>query len=74
MRALDIRGNFGARAAAERSADGRCDLQRMGREIALGLADGERPVFVWGVQQTGTALYASDMLNGIWNLRVPKHP
>jgi hypothetical protein len=68
VRALDIRGDLATCTAAQKSADGRCDLGKMGREIARGLQSGT-PVYIWGVQFIGTNVYASDMLNGLWKLR-----
>jgi hypothetical protein len=67
VRALDVRGDLASCAAAQRDATGRCDLGKMGRELARGLTD-RGPVFVWGVQREGSFVYASDMLNGIWKL------
>lgn len=67
VRALDIRGDLASCDATARSADGRCDLARMGREVGRGLQEGQ-PVHVWGVQRIGTHVYASDMLNGLWKL------
>jgi hypothetical protein len=71
VRALDIRGDLGNCSAAERAPppDGRCDLSLMGREAARGLDTGD-PVYVWGVDHVGTALYASDMLSGLFKLDV----
>lgn len=71
VRALDIRGDLGACTAAQRTADGRCDLTRMGRELARGLSG--QGAYVWGVEYVpggpgGDALYASDMLGGLWKL------
>jgi hypothetical protein len=68
VRALDVRGDLAGCTAGERAPDGRCDLGRMGRELAHGL--GDRNVFVWGVHRVGGALYASDMNNGLWKLDV----
>src|SRR3954468_9969942 len=67
IRAIDITGDLSVCDAAAKSSDGRCDLGKMGREIAHGLGD-VGPVYVWGVQYTGASVYASDMLNGIWKL------
>jgi hypothetical protein len=67
VRALDIRGDLSACSAAERDGLGRCDLARMGREVAHGLVD-EGSVHIWGVHFVGGRLYASDMLNGLWVL------
>jgi hypothetical protein len=68
VRALDVRGDLGACTAAQRAPDGRCDLARMDRELARGLLDQGRDVYVWGVALEGGALYASDMPNGLWKL------
>ena len=40
----------------------------MKRERATALAD--RVVFIWGVAIQGNALYASDMLNGVWRIDI----
>ena len=72
VRALDVRGNLESCTVAQQVTTGtltRCDLRAMGREIGRGLADGTPPVYVWGVQLSGGALYASDMLNGLWKLQ-----
>ena len=66
VRALNIRGDLGTCTAAEKAPDGRCDLVLMKRERAFALND--RTVFVWGVALAGNALYASDMLAGLWKL------
>lgn len=65
---LDVRGDLGTCDASVKSADGRCDLGKMGRELARGLADVGFPVYVWGVQSVGANIYASDMFNGLWKL------
>lgn len=67
VRAIDVNGDLSSCDAASRSADGRCDLARMGREVAHGLGD-VGSVYIWGVQLSGGRIYASDMLNGIWKL------
>lgn len=67
VRAIDITGDLSSCDAADKSLDGRCDLARMGRELAHG-PSGMGPVFIWGVQLVGLRVYASDMLNGIWKL------
>ncbi len=72
VRALDVRGDLGSCTPAQQVTTGtttRCDLRAMGREIGRGLADGTPPVYVWGVQLSGGALYASDMLNGLGKLQ-----
>ena len=74
VRALDVRGDLGACTAAQKSADGRCDLARMGRELAanldadLGVPGLDKP-YVWGVHYESGYVYASDMVNGLWKLR-----
>ena len=40
----------------------------MGRTIAVGLRSVAQ-AYVWGVQYTGSSLYASDMVNGLWKLQ-----
>ena len=67
VRVLDIKGDLSSCDAANRSADGRCDLGRMGREAAHWLGT-PQSVYVWGVHHSGGRVYASDMLNGIWKL------
>jgi hypothetical protein len=67
VRALDIRGDLATCTAAQKSPDGRCDLMKMGREIAAG-PQAAGPVYVWGVHFDGSFVYASDMLNGLWKL------
>ena len=72
VRALNVRGDLGSCTPAQQVTTGtttRCDLRAMGREVGRGLADGTPPVYVWGVQLSGGALYASDMLNGLWKLQ-----
>lgn len=68
VRVLDINGDLSSCSPAQRSSDGRCDLARMGREVASGLS-GEGQVYVWGVHLVNGIVYASDMLNGLWALR-----
>ncbi|MGQ0539512.1 MAG: LVIVD repeat-containing protein [Gemmatimonadaceae bacterium] len=69
VRAIDVRGDLSACAANQKFADGRCDLEKMGRVRAIGLLDRGKPVYVWGVHFSGSHVYASDMLNGLWKLR-----
>jgi hypothetical protein len=73
VRAIDIRGDLSSCDAANQSADGRCDLARMGREISHWAGDGYS-IYVWGVQLSGGRVYASDMLNGIWKLSEASFP
>jgi hypothetical protein len=77
VRAIDVRGDLGTCPASAKVGTGnpaviRCDLRLMGRELAVGLLDAPRSVYVWGVQYAGGDVYASDMLNGIWKLRAAK--
>jgi hypothetical protein len=65
---LNIRGDLGSCSADQKSVDGRCDLRKMGRLKGTGLLDRGMPVYVWGVHFVGNAVYASDMLNGLWKL------
>ena len=68
VRAIDITGDLSSCDGADRDPTyGRCDLAKMGRELAHGLTE-QQPVYVWGVQLSGGRVYASDMLNGIWKL------
>jgi hypothetical protein len=72
VRALNVRGDLETcSGTAQVTAGGltRCDLGAMGREVGRGLTDGQAPVYVWGVQLSDGALYASDMLNGLWKLQ-----
>ncbi|MEP6618173.1 MAG: hypothetical protein ABJE47_02615 [bacterium] len=79
VRALDVRGDLGTCTDAQRSVPlGSsailCDLRKMGRELGIGLLDQGTPVYVWGVQYLDGAVYASDMINGIWKLRPVSRP
>lgn len=67
VRVIDITGDLSSCDAANKSPDGRCDLRRMGREVAHWLGT-PQSVYVWGVHHSGGRVYASDMLNGIWKL------
>jgi len=73
VRAIDVRGDLGKCTPAQQVGTSgnvtRCDLKRMNREMAIGLLDRGKPVYVWGVQLSGGFVYASDMLNGIWKLK-----
>jgi hypothetical protein len=77
VRALDIRGDLGTCDASQKNLDAssnlsRCDLRLMGRELAIGLQDQAKPVYIWGVQYLAGSVYASDMVNGIWKLKAAK--
>jgi hypothetical protein len=73
VRALDIRGDLSTCTADQKSTDGRCDLKKMGRELAAGLQS-NGAVFIWGVHFDGNFVYASDMLNGLWKLEAANRP
>lgn len=76
VRAIDVRGDLGTCPASQQVASGngsaRCDLRLGGRELAVGLLDVGKPVYVWGVQYQAGNVYASDMLSGIWKLGAAK--
>ncbi len=79
VRALDVRGNLSSCPTSQQVTNAnplitRCDMRLMGRELATGLANAGKPVYVWGVQYVagGGTVYASDMLNGIWKLGAAK--
>jgi hypothetical protein len=65
VRAIDVTGDLSSCDAPNKSVDGRCDLGRMGRELAHAPEEA-LSVYVWGVQLVGQYVYASDMLNGVW--------
>lgn len=68
VQVLDVRGDLGGCPSSQKSLDGRCDLRAMGRLVATGALEAGTPVFVWGVQFAGGAVYASDMLGGLLKL------
>ena len=79
VRALDVRGDLATCTDAQKSTPANssvllCDLRKMGREIGIGLLDRGNPVYIWGVQYLSGAVYASDMVNGIWKLRPATRP
>jgi hypothetical protein len=79
VRALDVRGDLGTCLDSQRSTPAGsttplCDLKKMGREVDVQLADGPNEVYVWGVQYLDGAVYASDMLNGLWKLPAANRP
>lgn len=73
VRAINITGDLSSCGDADRSPDGRCDLARMGREMAHWPGD-QQQVYVWGVHFSGGRVYASDMLSGIWKLSAAPFP
>ncbi len=66
VRVLDVRGDLGGCTAVQRLPDGRCDLNLMGREKAV--FTGTVPLYIWGVHWSGSGVFASDMLNGLWRI------
>jgi hypothetical protein len=77
VRAIDVRGDLAACSANQQVTDAasgrtRCDLRLMGRELAIGLGNVGKNVYVWGVQYLNGNVYASDMINGIWKLGAAK--
>jgi hypothetical protein len=70
VRALDVRGDLSDCTPEQKTADGRCDLRLMGREIGIALSDHDVVRFVWGVALDGNNLYASDMPNGIHKVNI----
>jgi hypothetical protein len=73
VRAIDVRGDLSACGDADKGSLGRCDLAKMGRELAH-WPDGSPPVYIWGVKLLGFRVYASDMLNGLWKLGPASFP
>ena len=67
VRALDVRGDLSSCTTDQKAPDGRCDLKKMGRELAAGLQN-NGGVYVWGVHFDGSFVYASDMVTGLWKL------
>ncbi len=79
VRALDVRGDLGTCTDAQKGAPAspvlaECDLRKMGRELGIGLLDRGNAVYVWGVQYLNGAVYASDMINGLWKLAPVARP
>ena len=79
VRAIDVRGDLGTCSDAQMGAPAsptvpECDLRKMGRELGVGLLDRGNAVYVWGVQYLNGAVYASDMINGIWKLAPVTRP
>lgn len=66
VRVLDVRGDLSTCTAAQKVADGRCDMTLMGRERARFTGTG--PLYVWGVHWSASGVFASDMLNGLYRI------
>jgi hypothetical protein len=71
VRVLGVRGDLSACAANEKTVDGRCDLAKMGRVIAFANTGAAGLTYVWGVHAQSNALYASDMLSGLYKFALP---
>ncbi len=69
VRAFDVRGDLGSCTAAQKTAQGLCDLKLMGREVGIAVSSSP-PKYVWGVALVGSMLYASDMHVGIHKIDV----
>jgi hypothetical protein len=71
VRAIDVRGDLGSCSATQRfvRAETLCDLAKMGRELGGAVTGLPLSTYLWGVQYSGGAVYASDMLNGLWKLQ-----
>lgn len=65
VRALDVTGDLETCSAAQRLADGFCDLRSLGREKAVALTTGH---YIWGVAYQDGTVYASDMTSGIYRI------
>lgn len=76
VRALDIRGDLGTCAANQQIVTAsnltRCDLRLMGRELATGLIELNRTIYIWGVQYLNGTVFASDMVSGLWKLKAAR--
>jgi len=73
VRAIDVSGDLSSCTDAGKDSLGRCDLGKMGRELAH-WPDGSPKVYIWGVKLVGLRVYASDMLNGLWKLGPASFP
>jgi hypothetical protein len=69
VRALDVRGDLSACTAAQKTADNRCDLRLMDREVGIAVSNSV-PKSVWGVALVGNHLYASDMPVGLHKIDI----
>lgn len=77
VRAIDVRGDLGTCPSSQQDFNQsanlyRCNLRLMGRELAIGLAELNSSIYVWGVKYLNGHVYASDMTNGIWKLGAAK--
>lgn len=68
VQALNVRGELGACPDAARESDGRCNMEKAGRLVGRGLVALTPGAYVWGVHFTGSHVYASDMLTGLYKL------
>ncbi len=71
VKVLNVRGDLSVCTAEQKTADGRCDLAKMGRLAAFANTSTDGLAYVWGVHWQPGALYASDMLTGLWKFALP---
>ncbi|MEO7997444.1 MAG: hypothetical protein ABI852_08370 [Gemmatimonadaceae bacterium] len=71
VKVLDVRGDLSTCTAAQKTLDNRCDLAKMGRLKAFANISANGLAYVWGVHFSSGALYASDMLSGLWKFAPP---
>lgn len=71
VKVLDVRGDLSACTAEQRTANNRCDLAKMGRLKAFANTSANGLAYVWGVHFASGALFASDMLTGLWKFAPP---
>lgn len=71
VKVLNVRGDLSACSSEQKSIDNRCDLAKMGRLKAFANTSANGLAYVWGVHFQAGALYASDMLTGLWKFAPP---
>jgi len=71
VKVLNVRGDLSSCTADQKTTDGRCDLAKMGRLAAFANTSTNGLAYVWGVHWQPGALYASDMLTGLWKFALP---
>ena len=71
VKVLNVRGDLSSCTTNQKTTDGRCDLAKMGRLMAFANTSTNGLAYVWGVHWQPGALYASDMLTGLWKFALP---
>ena len=71
VKVLNVRGDLSSCTTAQKTTDGRCDLAKMGRLAAFANTSTNGLAYVWGVHWQTGAVYASDMLSGLWKFALP---